>query len=100
MNNSSKLHNLLLSIAGPNVYYQTPSNVLMKYPCVRYTINRIENKYADNSVYKQDMSYSITVISREADDEIVDYISKLSGCSFDRRYVQDNLYHTVFNLYY
>lgn len=100
MSKRLELHNLLLSIGGPNVYYQIPSNMVMKYPCIKYSMNNIDNKHADNLVYKQDTSYSITVMSKDADDKIVDNVSKLSGCRFDQRYVSDNIYHTVFNLYY
>jgi hypothetical protein len=100
MSNRIDLHNLLLTIGGPNVYYQVPSTLTMKYPAIRYSINSIDNEHADDSVYCQSMSYSITVMSKEADSDIVDKISKLPKCRFDRRYVIDNIYHTIFNIYY
>lgn len=100
MSNRLELHNLLVSLCGTNVYYQTPSNMVMKYPCVKYTISDIQNKHANDSVYKQDTSYTVTVMSKDADDQIVTKISKLVKCSCDRRFVQDNIYHTVFNLFY
>lgn len=92
------LHNLLLSIGGPNVYYQAPSS--MVYPAIKYEIKNIENTHANDSVYYQKKLYSITVISRTVDDNIVSKISMLPLCLFDRYYVSDNLHHTVFNLYY
>ena len=98
MGNRLKLHALLLTIAGPNVYYKAPS--VMIYPAIKYERNKIENKHADDSVYYQKTSYSITVISKIVDDDIVDKISRLPQCSFDRQYVADNLYHNVFNMYY
>lgn len=100
MGNRLQLHELLKSIAGPNVYYQLPGNMAMNYPAIKYGRNKIENEHADDSVYYQKTSYSITVISRDSDDIIVDNISKLPQCSFDRNYISDNLYHNVFNLYY
>lgn len=100
MNNREELHSLLVSIAGPNVYYQIPSNIVMRYPAIKYEKNRIDNKYADDSVYYQKTSYSITVISKVVDDLIVDRISKLPGCSFDREFIVNNLYHDVFNMHY
>ena len=100
MNNRLDLHELLLSLAGPNVYYQVPSDMGMKYPAVKYEKNKITNKYADDSVYYQKKSYSITVISKVVDDDIVEKISKLPQCSFDRQFIADNLYHDVFNMYY
>lgn len=100
MSNRLELHDLLLSIGGPNVYYQIPSNIAMKYPAIKYEINKIENKHADDSVYYQKTSYLITVISKNVDDQIVKTISLLPKCSYDRSFINNNLYHTVFNMYY
>ena len=100
MGNRLKLHSLLLSIIGPNVYYQVPSTFTMQYPCVKYSMDKIDNEHANDSVYRQDIRYSLIVMSKNVDDVIVDKISKLPKCSFDRHYVQDNIHHTSFNLYY
>ena len=100
MNNRIDLHNLLLKLAGPNVYYQIPSNMKMKYPAVKYERGRIDNNHADNIVYSQNTSYTITVISKDPDEPIVEKISKIPTCEYDRDYIIDNLYHTVFKIYY
>lgn len=100
MNNRIDLHNLLLELAGPNVYYQVPSNMKMKYPAVKYERGRIDNNHADNIVYSQNTSYTITVISKNPDEPIVEKISKIPTCEYDRDYIIDNLYHTVFKIYY
>ena len=100
MNKRIDLHNLLLKLAGPNVYYQIPSNMKMKYPAVKYERGRIDNNHADNIVYSQNTSYTITVISKNPDEPIVEKISKIPTCEYDRDYIIDNLYHTVFKIYY
>ena len=100
MNNRIDLHNLLLKLAGPNVYYQIPSNMKMKYPAVKYEREKIENNHADNMVYSQNTFYTITVISKDPDEPIVEKISKIPTCEYDRGYMIDNLYHTVFKIYY
>lgn len=100
MSNRLKLHNLLLSVGGPNVYYQIPSTMIIKYPAIKYSINDIENDHANDLVYRQDTQYMITVMSRDPDDEIFSKVSKLPKCSFDRRYIQDNIHHNTFTLYY
>ena len=100
MNNRIDLHNLLLELAGPNVYYQIPSNMKMKYNAVKYERGRIDNNHADNIVYSQNTSYTITVISKNPDEPIVEKISKIPTCEYDRDYIIDNLYHTVFKIYY
>ena len=100
MNKRIDLHNLLLELAGPNVYYQIPSNMKMKYPAVKYERGRIDNNHADNIVYSQNTSYTITIISKDPDEPIVEKISKIPTCEYDRDYIIDNLYHTVFKIYY
>lgn len=100
MGNRLGLHTLLLSIGGPNVYYQVPPNMIIKYPCIKYEMKKIGNEHANDAVYIQDTSYTITIMNKEVDDVVTDKISKLQKCSFDRRFVSDGIYHNVFNLYY
>ena len=65
-NDRLALHELLCELLGSrNVYFQPPESVKMKYPAIVYSRNRIENTSADNVVYKQDVSYTITVIVYE-----------------------------------
>lgn len=83
-----------------HVYYQPPSSIKMKYPAIVYSRNDIENNHANNAVYNQQHSYEITVIDKNPDSEIVDKISKLPLCRFNRHYIADNLNHDVFTIYY
>ena len=100
MSNRLELDKVLKEIGGKNVYYQPPENTSIKYPAVIYSRDNINNTHADDSVYKQDDKYSIMVISKQVDDPIIDKISKLSGCQYDRNFIKDNLYHTSFSIYY
>ena len=99
MNNRLKLHELLLTMC-PNVYYQSPNNLQMKYPAIRYSKNDINNRFANNGVYIQNEEYSITVITKKVDDPIVNGLSKLPLCDYDRSFISDNLYHYVFKINY
>ena len=72
----------------------------MNYPAIVYARKTIDNSYANNSVYKQNYAYEITVIDKNPDSEIVNKISKLPTCRFDRHFKSDNLNHDVFTLYY
>ena len=95
------LHEVLCTALGNrNVYFQPPASVVMQYPCIRYTLYDINNVYADNNVYKQDVAYQVTVIDRDPDSEIVKRVSEIPGIRFNRFYTADNLNHTVFVLYY
>lgn len=96
-----KLHELLCEIVGSrHVYFQPPASVRMEYPAIRYSRYNIENIPADNIPYKLDHYYQITVIDADPDSEIVEKVSKLPMCVYDRHYVSDNLNHDVFTLYY
>ena len=95
------LQNVLEKLLGSrNVYYQPPESLKMNYPAIVYARKTIDNSYANNSVYKQNYAYEITVIDKNPDSEIVNKVSKLPTCRFDRHFKSDNLNHDVFTLYY
>jgi hypothetical protein len=95
------LHEELCKILGTrNVYYDPPESVKMQYDAIRYTRKKIDNKPANNSVYKQDNSYEVIAIYRDADSDLPEKLSQLPMCSHDRHYVSNNLHHDVFTLYY
>lgn len=99
--NRETLQVILEHIVGSkNVYFQPPDNLQMKYPAIVYSRERIENTFADDSVYKQDYAYQIIVIDKDPDSEIVKQVSQLPLCRYDRNYKSDNLNHDVFTLYY
>ena len=95
------LQNVLEELLGSrNVYYQPPESLKMSYPAIVYSRKTIDNSYATNSVYKQNYAYEITVIDKNPDSEIVNKVSKLPTCRFDRHFKSDNFNHDVFTLYY
>ena len=106
MGNRLGLHSLLQSLIGvrtdgkANVYFQPPESVKMNYPCIVYTREFIDNKHADDAVYKQKIRYNVTVIDQDPDSEIATKISKISTTRYDRGFKSDNLNHDVFIIYY
>lgn len=101
MGSRLELQNLLESILGSrNVYYQPPESIRIKYPAIIYSRNNIDNKFADNIVYIQNHTYQIIVIDANPDSEIIDKISKLPMCRYNRHYTSDNLNHDVFIINY
>lgn len=100
LNDRLALHELLCEKLGSrNVYFQPPESVKMRYPAIVYSRDRIENVSADNITYKQSVSYSITVIDRDPDSEIVERVSDIPHIMYERSYVADNLNHDVFTLF-
>ena len=101
MHNRLDLHELLCEVLGSrNVYYSPPESVKIKYPAIVYSRSDIDNKFANDSVYKQSHVYSITVIDDDPDSEIVERMSSIPKCKFDRHFVSDNLNHDTFTIYY
>lgn len=102
------LHEKLCDVLSPfaeqdarrHVYYQPPPNVRIAYPCIIYSLSDIDTKFADNIPYVHLRRYSLTVIDKDPDSMIVDKVSNLPRCSFDRMYIADNLYHWTFSIYY
>lgn len=95
------LQTMLEEIIGSrNVYFQPPASISMNYPAIVYSRKPIENKHANNLVYKQDTAYELTVIDKNPDSEIVKKISKLKQCRHDAHFKSDNLNHDVFTLYF
>lgn len=87
-------------LGSKNVYYQPPASVKMSYPAIVYSCKDIRNDFANNDVYSQNRSYEVIVIDKNPDSEIVDRVSRLPMCRFDRHYTSDNLNHDVFILFY
>ena len=101
MDRRPNLQTLLETVLGSrNVYFQPPSSVHNKYPAIIYSRANIENLHANNRVYLSNIAYQLTVVDRDPDSEIVDKVSQLPKCSFNRHYVADNLHHDVFTIYF
>lgn len=96
-----RLHEILCEILGNrNVYFQPPELVKMTYPAIVYSLNNIDNSFANDGVYLSKKQYSITLIDKNPDSLLVDGIAYLPTCKFNRHYQKDNLNHYVFTLYF
>lgn len=96
-----ELHEILCDILeSRNVYFQPPESVKMKYPAIVYSVANINSKRADDGVYLSRRQYSVTVICKDPDTDLVDKVAALPLCDYDRHYTADNLNHDVFTLYY
>ena len=94
-----KLQTLLEELLGSrNVYFQPPASIKMKYPAIVYGLEDIENAFANDRVYLSKRKYLITVIDEDPDSEIVEKVSQLPACRFNRHFESDNLNHDVFIL--
>lgn len=92
-----KLEKLL---GSRNVYYQPPESVKMDYPAIRYSMNDVLTRHADNILYSKMKQYQIIVIDRKPDNPVIDKLLELPYCSYERGYKSDNLNHDVLTLYF
>lgn len=95
------LQTMLEGLPGnPHVYFDPPQSVRMKYPAIVFSRNGPNNLHANNMVYGQFNSYSLTVIDEYPDSELVKILSKFTYCRWNRYFKSDNLNHDEFTLYY
>ena len=101
MDRRLQLQETLVNILGSNnVYFQPPETIRLQYPCIIYERSDIDKKYADNRAYMSMVRYSLTLITRSPESDLVKAILELPYCSYDRYYAADTLNHDVFTLYY
>ena len=82
-----------------NVYFQPPASLRIDYPCIVYSISKVDNTYANNNIYKQDYFYELILIDSNPDSEYFKKLCKIPQCRFRNFYISDNLNHFVFNIY-
>lgn len=94
------LHQKLIDVLESNqVYYEPPETVKMSYPAIVYSKDRINTVKADDKNYRRYTSYTIIVISKTPDIDVVNKILDWQYASYNRAYKADNLYHEVINIY-
>ena len=91
---------LNLLFASYKVYFQPPENKKLTYPCVIYKLAGVDIDYGDDRPYFRTRYYTVTVISRDPDFDLDIMLDNFENVSFDRSFVNDNLYHYVYRLYF
>jgi hypothetical protein len=96
-----ELQSTLENILGSrNVYFQPPENIKISYPCIIYKRNYEKTNFADNKPYKNTKRYAVTIVDRNPDSIVLDKLSNMPMCSFDRHMTVDGLNHDIYNLYF
>lgn len=99
INSRLAFHNKLVNILGnSNVYFQPPS--MLKYPCIKYSLENIPEKTASNIKYKRDYCYEVTLIHEDPDNDIVNKILDLPYSTLIKTFSTQGLNHYVFKIYY
>ena len=72
-----ELQSILTELLGSKqVYFQPPPTVQMAYPCIVYRRDYELSRFADDTPYKHDKRYLVTVIDRNPDSGIPDKIAE------------------------
>lgn len=102
MGNRLELHTKLCTLLGnSNVYFQPPENLKLQYPCIVYELDTVNVDYADDNVFISNRRYDVTHIFKNVNDELIDdMIRHFTYCSHERRFIEENLYHDLYSIYY
>lgn len=85
----------------PHIYYQPPEGMAMSYPAIAYQRLNFQTPRANNKIYIQYTVYTVTVIYKDPDLELIPVFQNLfEHCDFEREFITDGLYHTSFTIYY
>ena len=91
------LRNLL---ASDHVYFQQPTGLKIEYPCIVHKLSQQSDVHADNKPYRRLHQYTLTYITKDPDDPMVDLIDDLRYCRLVQSFSSDHLNHYVYTIYY
>jgi hypothetical protein len=94
-----QLHQLLETFTE-NVYFQPPTNIQLKYPCIIYKRDFAETKFADDKPYNHTKRYMVMIIDQDPDSDIPDKVASMPMSLFNRFYTADNLNHDVYSVFF
>lgn len=86
-------------LGSKNVYYDPPESLKISYPAIIYSKSGLINKKADDTNYRINTIYEITVIDKRPDNAVIKKLLELPYCSYDRHFVSDNLHHDTLTIY-
>lgn len=81
------------------VYFQPPENLKIGYPAVVFHLSKIEIDHASDAPYKGAREYSVTLITKDPEPDVIDEILKIPYSSLDTTYISDGMNHFVFTVY-
>lgn len=97
-----ELHEKLVEVLGSSqVYFEPPTNVIIKYPAIVYELNGESTKRANNKRYIVYNTYTATHMYKSLKNELKEQILEaFTYVDYDRRLVSDGLYQDVYTIYW
>lgn len=93
------LHQLQQAVQHNRVYFQPPENLKIGYPAIVFHLSKIEVDRASDMPYKGAKEYSVTLITKDPEPDVIDEILKIPYSSLDTTYISDGMNHFVFAIY-
>lgn len=93
------LHMLRQAVQHDRVYFQPPENLKIGYPAIVFHLSKIEIDHASDVPYKGAKEYSVTLITKDPEPDVIDEILKIPYSSLDTTYISDGMNHFVFTVY-
>lgn len=93
------LHSLRQVVNHDRVYFQPPENLKIGYPAIVFHLSKIEIDRASDVPYKGAKEYSVTLITKDPEPDVIDEILKIPYSSLDTTYISDGMNHFVFTVY-
>lgn len=84
----------------PQVYFQPPAGFTMEYPCIVYRKEPGATRYANNVPYNFDQQYEVTLITEDPDSDVFDKLKWFPQSRHSASFIADNLYHSVFAIFF
>lgn len=88
------------TLGSDKVYFQPPENLQIRYPCIIYSLTGFFQREADNKNYHRRREYSMTYITKNPDDPMVEKLEDLPFCGMGRPFTAENLHHYPYTIYY
>lgn len=87
------------AVQHDRVYFQPPENLKIVYPAIVFHLSKIEIDRASDVPYKGAKEYSVTLITKDPEPDVIDEILKIPYSSLDTTYISDGMNHFVFTVY-
>lgn len=85
----------------PNVYFQPPETMKLQFPCIVYFKTNVMVLRANNNVYKNSQSYTVTYVTKDPDSEVpFDILRHFKYTKIDSFYKSENMNHTKLTIFY
>lgn len=95
------LSEILNSIPGvKKAYFEPPTNIQLKYPCIIYSLQGHDDDFADNIRYRRSKMYKVSILDENPDSEIPEALEdSLPYCDMiSSPYVVNGIHHFVYQV--